>query len=880
MSGAIGHNTQRLVRTARRRLLIAAIVDASGRGLGWCSAVAVVGAVASRLIVVPVSMWVVIGVPLVTGAAVGLGLGLSRRMSVLGAATVVDQRLGLKDRIATATSLGSREGGDRAFAELALAEAEQASAAADVRRATPVRFGNSWVVWPVASVMAVCAGLFIPRMDLLGRSRDEQTAVESARQRVQAQLADAGKSAAPRAEAELQRVDAKGQAESERVLDEVRRELAAGTTTPQAAAERAVKELDSLARDREQVAAASEQQREAIDQAMGDLRKSGPDGGPQDQSELARTLRSGDFAQASRATQDLLNSDRGSGRQDRAMAAEEMARLAEQLRAAARAAEDARKITERANRDAPQAEPDRNRADAGEQRGEDQPKAVPPPDHSAEELARSLERAAEALRHEPPSPSAPKPETPRQGPKSEPSKPEPSSEKPSASQPKDKQSQPESGPRMGEQGDTQPKQTSKPNQGSSGSEEHATPTPRDQAMKPKDASTSGRPESANPSETKPDSTADAAKAPANKGDQKEEQAPDQQAHAEDSSRKPSESSSSSSEKKSEKSESAHNGESDNVGPSGTPRTQGTSSTPHAGGANGAPKPSDRSGSKAPGEGPVPPAGTDAKGEASESKSGESKPEGASPDSGSKPGAPETDQTQSPQPMDGSSKSDQATPQSTPGSLPEPGREDIKRLADELQRLADAPKEAAARRQEAQRYRQQAEEVLKSASPEQREQLNRWGRDLADEMKKRGRRSGDHLETPGHGPGDRPAEPFARTADQPAASRTDTVDARTRPSSDTGKHRERVIAEWYSDRPVDRSSTDGQPALSSEGQSLAREAAREGERALEAEIVPSRFDRLLQRYFQRLPQRAAAKPERTSDAKPVEPAKDAPGAATP
>ena len=59
----------------------------------------------------------------------------------------------------------------------------------------------------------------------------------------------------------------------------------------------------------------------------------------------------------------------------------------------------------------------------------------------------------------------------------------------------------------------------------------------------------------------------------------------------------------------------------------------------------------------------------------------------------------------------------------------------------------------------------------------------------------------------------------------------------------------------------------------------REAARGGERAVEEQSIPARFDKLLLKYFQRLPDRAksgapaagAAAPA----AKPIQPAQDAP-----
>jgi hypothetical protein len=969
MNAAIGHNTHRIVREARRRLLVAAIVESAGRGLAW-GAVVGFGAVAvSRIVNIPVETWMLIGAPLLAGAAIGMGLALTRRKSSLGAASVVDQRLGLKDRIATATSIESMVRGDGVFADLAIAEAEAASSAADVRRAVPVRFGNAWVVWPAALATAVVAAVYVPRFDLLGRKSEVAKANEIARERVEAQLATAGKKAEPKADPEIQRVDSKAQTESERVLDEVRKELAAGTTTPQAAAERAAKQLDTLAKDREQVAAASEQRRESVEQAVGELRKSDADGAGKDQSDLAKALRSGDFAQASQAAKDLLNSEKASGAKDRARAAEEIAKIAEQLRAAAKATEDAKRRSEQSRPASPQTDQEQTQPSAASDPSAAQErKDQSPPDRSTEDLAKSLERAAEALRNESPkqerqSPQDSKPESAKPSPNSDTSKDEAQPKAPpskpqqpdslsqsDSNKQTDSQSKPESQPQQGEQREPKGPQAKKQQGTEQSQQSESSPTKSQKQTQPREQRQSGEPNASQPQkqpesqesgESDPEKQPDSANAQP-KPDQKSETAkpdekpqtsksdqikPDQKSEKQDSSKRPSEPKQSDSKPKEHDAE--RKGENDNPGGSSSPATPGPdskpspsappSSTPDDQLATPRPDPtkpseksdnqqspssSERSGAKGSEKQSQPKPGdaTDPKqGESAADESPPPNPDGSKPGFASKPSPSQQDPshpdqskqdpTKPPQPNDETTKPDPSAPNKLPGKIPAPSREDIKRLADELQNLADSPKDAAARRQEAQQYRKQAEELLKNASPEQREQIKRWGQDLADEMKKRGH--GESESSPsthpnGRGPGNKAGDSIARTPEQPRVGRTNIVDARSRPSPDAGKPRERVIAEWYADRPVDpadrSTSTTAPTGISSEGQNLAREAAREGERALESQIIPGRFDKLLQRYFQRLPQRAGAKPDGGTPAgsKPVEPAKDAPtsGAASP
>jgi hypothetical protein len=79
---------------------------------------------------------------------------------------------------------------------------------------------------------------------------------------------------------------------------------------------------------------------------------------------------------------------------------------------------------------------------------------------------------------------------------------------------------------------------------------------------------------------------------------------------------------------------------------------------------------------------------------------------------------------------------------------------------------------------------------------------------------------------------------------------DVIDARRPPTQQRDPRRERVVGELF--------NSDGRPAQGmsrDDVTSILQQAARDGEQAIEDRSVPARYDRLLRRYFQRLPARA-------------------------
>ncbi|MBY0263760.1 MAG: hypothetical protein K2Q20_15550, partial [Phycisphaerales bacterium] len=171
------------------------------------------------------------------------------------------------------------------------------------------------------------------------------------------------------------------------------------------------------------------------------------------------------------------------------------------------------------------------------------------------------------------------------------------------------------------------------------------------------------------------------------------------------------------------------------------------------------------------------------------------------------------------------------------------------------------------------------------TPEQRRDLENWARRQPrgpgetpqgtpdPRAGEAGEPSGRAMGRPGDGPdpesgrnvaGDQPGRAPGAAEPSPAFTRTDPVDARARPVPGSTP-RERVAAEWLGE-----GSKDG-PAGTGESQEVFRAAQRSAERAIDDRAVPARFDRLLERYFRRLPERAAGTPPAPAPA----PATDAP-----
>jgi hypothetical protein len=855
--------------------------------------------------------WLAAG-PIVAGAVGGVVAGLRNRRSLLGAAGEVDRRLGLKDRLSTATAFGTVEAPADAFVRLALDEAEAASGSLDPRRAVPIVWGAAWRVWPMAAAAAVAIGVWAPSTDLWSGQRAREKEQARAREATARRLAEAMGPSRPETAAPLAVQRSAEKHDQNAVLEEIQRELASGKIDPAQAAARGAKELERVAAERDRQGEEASRARESVDEAIARMARSGSDN--QAGSPLARALRDGDFAAASRAAKELLDAKPEQTAEERARTAAEMEQVVRDLRDAERARQNAARAEEHGEREHPDT---RERP-----KGNDGPTKPP---SAPDELIREIEDAAKDLREnrespppEPQNDGSRKPErksgaTPenkdpggsehRARDEAKPPKDDPAAKQPDSS--KNEKTQSEGEPSS--QAKSDPSSPDTDRKGNGGSETKADQ--KKEGEKPGEKSG----EKKGGSESKPSgSPQEGLSRPGEQGERKGEDRKPGEKGGEQSSKgssepKPDQKDAAGGERGDDRKSGVQKSETKGGEPSSErsserrPGDGGKDAAPKSGEERGA---GDESGSKQsmgeqkPGEqsgqpaadgktGARPaetirekdgdqrsPAGEGAK-ESSRSgeqglgsKSSNEPGTKSSPEGKPKGGSPDVKPTQGMDPPrpEGSTPNKDQQPNAAPGgegAEPSKQGDGLRRLMDRLKKLSDAPQDAQAKRREAEDLRKRAEKML----PAQPEQMKRWGQDMA------GRSGGGPL-------GDARTD-ARREASSPGTSKRETVDARPPTSAErAARAPERVIAEWYSNKKPESGDSGTRETLAPGAEQTVRDAARGGERAVEEQAVPGRFDKLLLRYFRRLPERAkadasAAPVSPPSSAKPTEPAQDAP-----
>jgi hypothetical protein len=169
---------------------------------------------------------------------------------------------------------------------------------------------------------------------------------------------------------------------------------------------------------------------------------------------------------------------------------------------------------------------------------------------------------------------------------------------------------------------------------------------------------------------------------------------------------------------------------------------------------------------------------------------------------------------------------------------------MERLAQHLKNMGEAAKNAQQSQESSKRVQELARRMAEQATPEQKEQFQK----LMQEMSK--------VRKPGMGSGPGGQASTAKPQ-KPATLRdagTQPVDARKQPSA---KPTERVLAEYYSDRPYDRKPGESAAAPMSEEFKKAADAA---ERGSEQQAIPARYSDLVKRVFKRYAEQTAPPPE--------------------
>ena len=287
------NQVQLTARRALRRMALNRFVAAAGVALTIGGVAAVAAVVTDRLLALELNNWLLVGAPMGLGL---IGAGVAALMTprnLLCAAADIDRALSLQDRLGTGLAL--RDAKDDPFAAIAIADAEAVAAQVRVSRATPVRFGASWWVWPIALSAAVAGAIFLPVFDIVNRQAEatREASAVAERERAVEELVDARKAIAPD---NIATEDLATPSELA-VLEDLEKQLAAGEVDPDEARAKAASALSETAQQMERAAKAREEQLDALREELKGV--DGGEGAPES-SPLAKALSRGDFEEAQR----------------------------------------------------------------------------------------------------------------------------------------------------------------------------------------------------------------------------------------------------------------------------------------------------------------------------------------------------------------------------------------------------------------------------------------------------------------------------------------------------------------------------------------------------------------------------------------------------
>jgi hypothetical protein len=855
-------------------------VALGGQGMFVGGLVSLAGVAACKVLGVGLpSVWLP-AVPIGVGAATGLALAWRDRWTSVRAALEVDARLGLKSMLSNALELGASGG---PFAEWSVEAGEQAAVTAQVERVIPVRWDWKWGAWPVVAAGAVAAAAYLPEVNwsparpAVPQTVQREAAIEQVQQA---------------AEVIRQLEEGRGQPlaspQQLAALEELERELREGKVDPRKAREEAAAKLVESARRAEAEAriaeTAAERSRDHLAQAAANRAASG---GAVD-SPLSRALRRGDLGSAAEVSDELARQLAEMPEAERERLAAEFEELARALEAAEGPRGDsggnegvdrptAESETEGAARSAesPERSPEPG---IGEREATDEVRAKEEAERRVREVAESLKEAAKELRgeREPPRDMAReqrsrRPEQNERGEKQDGegrrdeqgregqrgasgSTRTPSQPGSTGQHERDGQAGPTGSPgSTGKQGETgttpeqQPGSTggtgttgpsrapgaSGPTGGRSGGQgatgatgnpervgesrgtgpTGATGSPNTQGAPTGERGPTGLKEGTGPSGA-------TGKTGANGGTGATGTTGDRGATTPTGASPNREGIESPAGERPTQGQPGATGVSPSRSPRGEPGPQGggTGSTGEVG-ATGATGSTGTTGAPMPRPGTGPTGATGASAETGAQPEGQTK--GASGETQpSRPGGP----------------AGTGVPR---GDSPETGERppSIESLRRSLRELAEAQRRAQRGKQDSKRLEEMARRMLEESTPEQRRELERLAREMMNESPNGGRGAGAgpgpaQNQSPANGPG-------------PESTRTEPVDARRKPLDRPGEG-ERVIADWYSNRPSTRGETGAAPVLAEE----LRRAAESAERASENQVIPPRYHDLIRRVFNR------------------------------
>jgi len=767
--------TERLARRAVRRGRVADAVRLGGRwsALGAAFALVLVGL--DRVWPLWTAGWILIAVPPAVGVGVALITAALGRRTLMDSASRLDRALGLHDTLGNGLALADV---DDPFAQIAVRDAERAADGADAALAVPVRWSSTWLACPVLCSAAVLVWVFVPHA--AWSEPPTPPSVVSAEE-----AADELRALVDESREELSdaKFDTPAMAEALETMDRLEEELRGGEREPDDARLAAADSFDQLADQMQQ----SAEREERVDDSVRD-RLSGLES--EEAGELGDRLREGDFEAARQAARESLrgapemtDAQRERLQQELTDLADSMDRLAQPppgLDDLAQVPPDVDEQAEQLEREG--FDQDTARRLAEQQQSErEQSEAEREAQQEMEQLRDALREAAERL-NDPPIEEEP-PELP---PPAEPDDATPESE----SQEPDSQND-----------DSQP-----------------------QADQPQDADPEQRKQDAQDDQQQENEqgAADGGETDERPGTEQEQQPGDQQPGEQQPGKQQGDK------------QSDQPGADDQLAP-GQGQEQPDQDQPgDQPGQQRSPEPGQKpGGEQVPSPQPNPGPG--------EEPTIEQRPDGQpSPQGQPQPSpGPGEDSAGEPQPIATPGEQEESDP--VEGESQQPSDEqhpigdgahsdDAPSLDEVLRRMAQRDEQIERQQQQSDRMRERAQELLDNATPQQREQLERWGEAMRSQQ------------TPATTPGE---------LDDRA---TTPADLRPRDPTSEEQERERVIAEWFNQKQTG----DGE-RISKEAVERVREAADSALRAVEDQAVPVRRRELIKRVFDGVKERSDRQP---------------------
>lgn len=176
---------ERVIAASRRRLVLSVFTSSSARALLVLSALFLAAALAARVfsLALPldrIAAGLVLAAPLMGGV-----FALARRPTRLRAASEIDRRLSLGERVSSALLVGRRP--ERPVEQAVLASAEARLEGLDLRRAFPIGFPRDFARAAAILLVAGLVAVFLPELGLLRKSQGatDDPAKRAERQRAQ-----------------------------------------------------------------------------------------------------------------------------------------------------------------------------------------------------------------------------------------------------------------------------------------------------------------------------------------------------------------------------------------------------------------------------------------------------------------------------------------------------------------------------------------------------------------------------------------------------------------------------------------------------------------------------------------------------------------------